>query len=767
MRSRLVERTGRLLSLLGSECRVVAPAGLSEMRAMISGAQPRMAAASHALPRRLVPMVQRAPVHSARVARPVFLQAARKDRAFSASVTDGPAVAPEHDEIEVKVDKESFSDDELGLESQGLSEHLIKALKARGIDSLFPIQQACLKYALDGRDIIARARTGSGKTLAFSIPVIEHLLLERMPNLQRRGDAPLALVMAPTRELAKQVENEIESAASFLRCLTVYGGTNISAQERALRNGVDIVVGTPGRLMDLVERGALRLDEVRKVVLDEADQMLDMGFREDMDWILSRMPEEGRQTLLFSATTPHWVKHVARDFCTNPVNVDLVGDRGTGTLPDTITCLAVQVPRDAKRSVLPQLIMVYGGMGKTIVFAQTKREADEVAAVIAASVRTEVLHGDISQATREVALKQFRDGRVRCLVATDVAARGLDIPHVDLVVHYEVPNNHESFLHRSGRTGRAGKDGTTVLMYTPYESRTVDGIMRQTHTKCQYVTVPSQQAITDAAALTTVKRLDECDDDLREMFRDRARLLLTERDPVDLLSRALAEMSGLTGLPPQRSLLTMQEGLVTMRLTGPQGSLPSPGAVLGNLRSALGADGDALISQIGRVHTTTTQAGSVAIFDVPEDSEAEVLTAAEGLGERGMELAKAEALAQHEMPQRNNGRGRDGGRGGRGGYGRGRSNSPGRFRRNGPGGRGGRGGPRGDWGGRDDRRSYGGGSRSRGGSRDGGSWGGSDRSFGNKRTGSWDRSSGGGGGRGGGARGGSVRGGLDAFDSDW
>ena len=257
-----------------------------------------------------------------------------------------------------------------------------------------------------------------------------------------------------------QVEREIEQSAPQARCITVYGGAPVWKQVDQLKRGADLVVGTPGRIMDLLERGSLDLSECGFAVLDEADMMLDMGFREDMDWILERMPSEGRQTMLFSATLPPWVRKLTRTYLRNPVTVDLIGEAGTGRVADDVTVLAVSVPEDGKRSLLSDLISVYAPRGKAVVFCQTKREADEVAAAVASSHPSEVMHGDIAQQQREIAMDRFRQGRVRVLVATDVASRGLDIPLVDLVVHFDLPRDQETFLHRSGRTGRAGNKGT-------------------------------------------------------------------------------------------------------------------------------------------------------------------------------------------------------------------------------------------------------------------------------------------------------------------
>ena len=292
------------------------------------------------------------------------------------------------------------------------------ALRKRGIESLFPIQSAVLAPALEGRDIVGRARTGTGKTLGFSLPIIESLLSNPSDARNRR---PRCIVLAPTRELANQVEAEIQLTVPSMRTVCVYGGVAITNQERALRNGVDFVVGTPGRLIDLIQRGSLQLQDIEYCVLDEADQMLAVGFEEDVERIMQEIPEE-RQTFLFSATMPSWVKQLTRKYLKEHVNIDLVGD-SKQKVADTIDILSCACSHQSRTMILADLVTVYGKGAKAICFTQTKREADEVTAALGRRMATEVLHGDIAQAQRERTLKRFRDNRFSVLVATDVAAR--------------------------------------------------------------------------------------------------------------------------------------------------------------------------------------------------------------------------------------------------------------------------------------------------------------------------------------------------------
>ncbi|WVZ91206.1 hypothetical protein U9M48_037409 [Paspalum notatum var. saurae] len=356
----------------------------------------------------------------------------------------------------------------LEIAKLGISSQIVDRLAKKGITKLFPIQRAVLEPAMQGRDMVGRAKTGTGKTLAFGIPILDTII--RHNEKYKPGKFPLAIVLAPTRELAKQVEREFLES-SPLETLCVYGGTPIMQQIRKLQYGIDVVIGTPGRVIDLLNRRALNLSEIRYVVLDEADQMLNVGFDQDVETILQNVPQE-RQTLMFSATMPAWIRKLTQKYLKNPVTVDLVGEDDQ-KLAEGISLYSVSSEKREKPAVLAELIKEHAKGGKCIVFTQTKRDADRLSYTMGRSFQCEALHGDISQAQRERTLAGFRDGRFNILVATDVAARGLDIPNVDLVIHFELPNNSEIFVHRSGRTGRAGKKGTAIVMYNYDESRAV------------------------------------------------------------------------------------------------------------------------------------------------------------------------------------------------------------------------------------------------------------------------------------------------------
>ncbi|KAJ3670019.1 hypothetical protein LUZ60_010343 [Juncus effusus] len=369
---------------------------------------------------------------------------------------------------EEKVGGSKKADEGLEICKLGISEDIFSRLSKRGITKLFPIQRAVLEPAMQGRDMIGRAKTGTGKTLAFGIPIMDKII--KYNEKHGAGKFPLAIILAPTRELARQVEKEFAESCK-LDTLCVYGGSPINQQIRTLNFGVDVVVGTPGRVIDLMKRGALNLSAIQFVVLDEADQMLNVGFAEDVEVILERVPKK-RQTMMFSATMPQWIKKITQKHLNSPLTIDLVGDSDQ-KLAEGITLYSIAADRYEKAGMLGPLITEYGKGGKCIVFTQTKRDADKLAYGMSRSFKCSALHGDISQAQRERTLADFRDGRINILVATDVAARGLDIPNVDVVIHFELPMTTELFVHRSGRTGRAGKKGSAILIYSHDQQRAV------------------------------------------------------------------------------------------------------------------------------------------------------------------------------------------------------------------------------------------------------------------------------------------------------
>src|SRR4051812_5122762 len=346
----------------------------------------------------------------------------------------------------------------------GVMPEIAGALERVGISNPFPIQEMTLSVALLGTDLIGQARTGTGKTLAFGIPLLQRTVAPHDPDHSDlvAPDKPQALVVAPTRELAMQVASDLTLAAEDrgTRIVTIYGGVPYEAQLEALQTGVEVVVGTPGRLLDLVNRGKLDLAHVKVLVLDEADEMLDLGFLPDVERLLSKTPET-RQTMLFSATMPGAIVSLARTYMRHPVNIRAESAAETQMVPATAQFI-YQVHDLDKTEMISRLLQAENS-GRTIVFTRTKRAAQRVADDLAErGFPASPLHGDMAQVAREKAMKRFREGKTRVLVATDVAARGIDVSDVTHVINYSCPEDENTYVHRIGRTGRAGATGVAV-----------------------------------------------------------------------------------------------------------------------------------------------------------------------------------------------------------------------------------------------------------------------------------------------------------------
>jgi superfamily II DNA/RNA helicase len=352
----------------------------------------------------------------------------------------------------------------------GLPERLVSALERRGIDMPFPIQAACLPDILAGRDVLGRGQTGSGKTLAFGLP-----LLTRIAGRPAAPKRPTALILVPTRELAMQVQDAL---APFGRSLglhstTVVGGTSMTRQIQALRRGVDLLVATPGRLTDLIERGACSLADVRITVLDEADHMCDLGFLPAVSALLDQIPSDG-QRLLFSATLDGDVDKLVRKYLHDPVTHSVAS---AAAPVETMDHHLLVVDREHRHDVIAQ---VAGRMGRTIMFVRTKHGVDNLAKRLArVGVRAGALHGGKTQSARTRTLADFRSGKVGVLIATDVAARGIHVDDVSLVVHVDPAADHKDYLHRAGRTARAGERGTVATLVAQGEVRNTERMMRR------------------------------------------------------------------------------------------------------------------------------------------------------------------------------------------------------------------------------------------------------------------------------------------------
>ncbi len=415
------------------------------------------------------------------------------------------------------------------FESFGLNRRVLQAIHDMGFEEPSPIQAACIPVVLEGRDVIGQAQTGTGKTAAFGIPLVERVSTE--PRVQ-------AIVLTPTRELAIQVAGEIRKIAKYkrVRSVPIYGGQSIVHQIRALKQGVQIVIGTPGRVLDHIHRGTLSLSDVRMVVLDEADEMLDMGFIDDIEAILRETPSD-RQTMLFSATFPNEVKRLALRYMRDPQHITV--NRGEVTVPQ-IDQVCYKV---LERNKLDSLCRIVDSedIQLGIIFCRTKRGVDDlVEALLARGYLADGLHGDLSQAQRDRVMRKFRKNEIELLVATDVAARGLDVDDVTHVINYDVPQDPESYVHRIGRTGRAGKRGLAITLVTPREYKLLKQIEREIKQKITVREVPSLEDVAERQAeMWRSKIVDVIREGGLAPYRAILSALVDEHDPIDIASALL------------------------------------------------------------------------------------------------------------------------------------------------------------------------------------------------------------------------------------
>ncbi|WP_342526343.1 DEAD/DEAH box helicase [Chryseomicrobium sp. FSL W7-1435] len=415
-----------------------------------------------------------------------------------------------------------------------ISASTLKSIKRMGFEEATPIQEGTITHAMEGRDVLGQAQTGTGKTAAFGIPLIEKID-PKNPNIQ-------GLIIAPTRELAIQVSEELYKLGydKRVKLLSVYGGQDISRQIRALKNNPQIIVGTPGRILDHINRRTLKLENVNTLILDEADEMLNMGFIEDINSILTNVPAT-RQTLLFSATMPGPIRKIANTFMKEPVEVKIKSKEMT---VENIEQFFVKAAEREKFDVLSRIINVHQPE-LAIIFGRTKRRVDELSHAL--SIRgylAEGIHGDLSQAKRMSVLKQFKENKIDILVATDVAARGLDISGVTHVYNFDIPQDPESYVHRIGRTGRAGKSGMAITFVTPREMGYLRIVEETTKKRMTPLLPPSENEALlgqQRVAMDTLTELVE-KNDLGD-YRTLATELLENLDAVDLVAAAIKSMT--------------------------------------------------------------------------------------------------------------------------------------------------------------------------------------------------------------------------------
>ena len=436
----------------------------------------------------------------------------------------------------------------VGSESEfarfGLRPELLSALKALSFQTPSPIQKAAIPELLLGRDLVGQARTGTGKTAAFGLP-----LLERLDPEERR---PQALVLTPTRELALQVAEAINSYAAHLpqvRVLAIYGGADFREQLLHLRRGVQVVVGTPGRVMDHIRQGTLDLSGLRTLVLDEADEMLRMGFIESVEWVLEQLPTQ-RQVVLLSATMPSEIRRLSNRYLQSPAEITIHSKKGEG---GKIHQRFLVVQPQAKQQVL-QRVLEAEGSGGVIIFARTKAVSLTLAeALEGQGHNVGLLNGDVPQTQRERTIQRLRDGQLDVLVATDVAARGLDVDRIALVINYDMPFDGEAYVHRIGRTGRAGRSGAAILFLTPREKRFLGDLERAVGEQIAPMEIPSNASINQG-------RLNRLESSLAELIVE-SPLTLEEQG---LLRELLQRLSREQGVEPER----LAEAAVALALKG-------------------------------------------------------------------------------------------------------------------------------------------------------------------------------------------------------
>ena len=499
-----------------------------------------------------------------------------------------------------------------------LNPSILRAVEEMGFEEMSPIQANAIPVILEGNDVVGQAQTGTGKTAAFGIPLLQ--------KIDMKDKGLQAIVLCPTRELAIQVAEEIRKLAAFMhgiKILPVYGGQEISKQIRSLKSGVQIIIGTPGRVMDHMRRKTVKFDNISMVILDEADEMLNMGFREDIETILSQVPEE-RQTILFSATMPQPILDIARTYQKNAQMIRVV--KRELTVPK-IEQYYYEVTQKNKEEVLSRLLDMYNPK-LSLVFCNTKKQVDELTAALQGrGYFAEGLHGDLKQQQRDRVMHSFRNGRTEILVATDVAARGIDVDDVEAVFNYDVPQDDEYYVHRIGRTGRAGREGRAFTLVAGRDIYKLKDIMRYCKTKIKAQPIPS---INDVTAVKAEKILDKLttiieNEDLTKMV-DMIEERVNEADftSLDIAAAFLKMIMGDDGTKAEEEKSTenfgdtgAEEGMVRLFINLGKNQKIKPGDILGAIAGETGMPGK-LIGSIDMYDKYT-------FVEVPREYASEVI----------------------------------------------------------------------------------------------------------------------------------------------
>jgi ATP-dependent RNA helicase DeaD len=542
---------------------------------------------------------------------------------------------------------------ETGFRALQLDATLLNALEEMGFEEPSPIQAEAIPPLLAGKDLIGQAQTGTGKTAAFAIPILQRL----EPDATR----PQALVLAPTRELALQVAEEFAKMGKYMRVreLALYGGSPIDRQIRALRAGVQVVIGTPGRVMDHIERGTLKLDQIKTFVLDEADEMLDMGFIEDIETIMRHLPAE-RQTVCFSATMPDAIAKLTRRYMRDPVHISIARQE---IFAPQIEQAYFEI-RERDRVEALSRILDHEAVSRGIIFCRTKRGCDEVASALQArGYLAEAIHGDLNQAQRNRVLSRFKEGQLELLVATDVAARGLDVENVTHVINFDIAQAPESHVHRIGRTGRAGKEGTAFTLIHPREFRYLKFIEKATKSRIPRRNVPTPSDVAERALELLGQSIGTAvaqgaGRDAR--FSDLAARLLDEHDPQLLVGALLASVADPKGHAAAGAALVGDTG--RRQPAGPTDAydFPETGAERGYVRLFMNVGSKHRVRPADFVRTIAQEAdipggliGAIDIHDnftfveVPRDVGATVLDAMKNASIQGRSVHAEPARPSH------------------------------------------------------------------------------------------------------------------------
>jgi ATP-dependent RNA helicase DeaD len=498
-----------------------------------------------------------------------------------------------------------------------LSPSILRAVEEMGFEEMSPIQAKAIPVILEGKDIVGQAQTGTGKTAAFGIPLLMKIDPKNR-NLQ-------TIVLCPTRELAIQVAEEVRKLATFMhgiKILPVYGGQEISKQIRSLKSGVQIIIGTPGRVMDHMRRRTVKFDHVNMVILDEADEMLNMGFREDIETILSQVPEE-RQTVLFSATMPAPILEIARTYQKDAEMIRVV--KKELTVPKIEQYYYEVTPRN-KEEVLSRLLDMYNPK-LSLVFCNTKKQVDELTAALQGrGYFAEGLHGDLKQQQRDRVMHSFRNGRTEILVATDVAARGIDVDDVEAVFNFDVPQDDEYYVHRIGRTGRAGRDGRAFTLVVGREIYKLKDIMRYCKTKIKAQPIPSINDVTAVKADKILEKLAsiiETEDLTKMMNIIEEKVNDADYTSLDIAAAFLKLMMGDDGTKEEDKTLEdfgdtgAEAGMVRLFINLGKNQRIKPGDILGAIAGETGMPGK-LIGSIDMYDKYT-------FVEVPREYASEVI----------------------------------------------------------------------------------------------------------------------------------------------